>query len=463
MISNSRGSAYRPLRYFRGLHRYAISGVAVLTMGLLLVDAGASNASASPAPQAKAVAGVRSSNAACGPLTIWTDATRLPAVKDFEKANPCVKVTTTIEASDLQTKIGLFNKEGSGWPDLLWDPGTPDAGWLDSSQYHYAAILNHGLVPQSEINQWAFNSLDVCSANGNVYCLRNDIAANVLWYNAPLMKKFGYTVPKTWQQYAAIGQEVAKQHPGYVIGTIGDGYADSVYFWGSGCPTNDLQGNMKVEVNMTAPPCNSMVKLIDPLIKDGSLSTLAVLSPDYAKKYGDNNHTLMEVGATWYGQYVFEANFHPAKGTWGAADPLSFGSFHDTGDIGGGIWEVSSHASAATQKVAAAAAYWLCTAPAYQATAPTYPANKNAAALWLKTLATSGVFANTSTIGSVFETASNEIWPGFSFLLFDPESVWGSTVVPGLVGGKSLASEMKPWQTALSDQARTFGYNVVNS
>jgi ABC-type glycerol-3-phosphate transport system substrate-binding protein len=453
-------------RHRRGVRQPIATGTAALTMGLLLFSPGTASASPGLSSQAVSVAAARpASSSSCGSLTVMTDATRVPAVQDYEKAHPCVKVTTTIfgyAGSTLQTKIGLFNREGSGWPELMWDPSTPDAGWLDSPTYHYAAVLNHGLVPQSEINQWAFNSLDVCSSGGNVYCLRNDIAANVLWYNAPLMKKFGYAVPTTWQQYATIGQEVAKQHPGYVIGTIGDSYDDAIYFWGTGCPTNDLLGTMKLEINMSAAPCKTIAGLLDPLIKDGSMSTLSVTSADYAKKYGVTDHTLMMVGATWYGQYIFEADFHPANRTWGAALPLSLGSFHDTGDIGGGIWEVSSHASSSTQKLAAQAAYWLTTAPAYQKTAPTYPANTNAAKLWVTTLDSSGLFAN-SNIGSVFETASNEIWPGYGFPLFNPEPIWASTVVPALVGGKSMTAEMSAWQTALSDQARTFGYQVVNS
>jgi ABC-type glycerol-3-phosphate transport system substrate-binding protein len=434
----------------------------LVVSGAAVSGAAVSGVAATGRPASAAGARGASSGSQCGSLTIWTDATRLPAVKDYEKAHPCVKVTATIEATNLQPKIGLFNKEGSGWPDLLWDPGTPDAGWLDSTQYHYAAVLNHGLVPQSEISQWAYNSLDVCKSNGDVYCLRNDIAADVLWYNAPLMKKFGYSIPTTWAQWAKIGEEVAKQHPGYVIGTVGDAYDDEVYFWGSGCPSNELLGTMKVEVNMSSPDCTRMADLLDPLVKDGSVSTLSITSSDFAKKYGDNNHLLMEIGATWYGQYIFQADFHPAKGAWGASYPLTWPGFHDTGDIGGGIWEVSSHAPTATQQLAAAAAYWLCTAPAYQATAPTYPANRNAAKIWVKGLLASHDYAN-SNIVDVFEAASNEIWPGYSFLLFNPGTVWGDTVVPALVSGKSMSAELPAWQTAMTDQAKSFGYTVVNS
>jgi ABC-type glycerol-3-phosphate transport system substrate-binding protein len=436
-----------------------------LTCGVLLVGGPVTNASAQSHFQSSGhQASPQASSALCGSLTVWTDATRVPAVNDYAKAHPCVHLTTTVFGytnGELQTKLGLFNKEGSGWPEVLWDPTTTDAGFLDSPRYNYAVPLNNGLVPQSLIDQWAYNSLSACTYGGKIYCLRNDIGANVLWYNAPLMKQFGYAVPTTWAQYAAIGKEVAAQHPGYVIGTIGDGYAEDIYFWGSGCPSNDLVGTNKVEVDTTAPDCTRVSNMVDPLIKDGSISTLAIFSSDFAKKYGDNNHLLMVVGPTWYGEYVMGADFKPAKHTWGVADPLSWPGFDYTGDVGGGIWQVSSHATAAQQKLGASMVEWVTTAPAYQATAPTYPANKGAAKIWLSTVNSSGLFANDPT--KVFETSAQEIWPGSSALLFSTDTVWADTVVTGLVAGKTLGSLLKPWGTAISEMAQTFGYQVVNS
>ena len=130
MISIFWRSANRPFQSHRGLRQTAAAGTAVLTMGLLLFSGAAASASPKLASQAVRVATASSS---CGSLTVMTERPRLPAVQDYEKAHPCVKVTTTLfgyTGSTLQTKIGLFNREGSGWPELMWDPGTPDAGWL---------------------------------------------------------------------------------------------------------------------------------------------------------------------------------------------------------------------------------------------------------------------------------------------------------------------------------------------
>ena len=58
----------------------------------------------------------------------------------------------------------------------------------------------------------------------------------MLWYNKKLMDKFGYTVPTTWQEWAALGQKVATEHPGYIIGNTGDSYSHWIYLWGDQCP-----------------------------------------------------------------------------------------------------------------------------------------------------------------------------------------------------------------------------------
>jgi multiple sugar transport system substrate-binding protein len=405
----------------------------------------------------------KSSDSLCGSLTVWTDATRLAAVEDYAKTHPCVHLTTTTfayPAGAFQTKIGLFNKEGSGWPDLAFDPVISDAGWLDSSQYNYAAPLNSGLVPQSQLNQWAANSLAVCSYGGKIYCLRNDIGADVLWYNAPLMKKFGYTVPTTWSEWAKIGSEVATQHPGYIIGQLGDTAGEDLWFWPSGCPSNELLGTMKVLIDTTAPACTRVASLLDPLIKDGSVTILSIFSSDFAQKYGDNNHVLMSVGPTWTAGFVFQPDFKPAPHTWGAAPLMQWPNLPYTGNEGGGMWNVSSHASPAVQKLAASMAYWMTSSPVYQATAPTYPANNLAAKAWLSHVLSAGLYAN-SNVGAVFAKASADIWPGYSALLFDTDDEWADTVVPGLVAGKSLQSLLAPWGTALTNQAKSFGYTVV--
>ena len=396
-------------------------------------------------------------------ITVWTDATRLPGFQLFQKTHPNVHLDIVTYsgdndgASDLQTKIELYNRTGSGWPDVVFSAEETDAAWTSSPQYHFAAPLNTGLVAQSTLNGFATGALATCTFNGKIYCLRNDIGQNVLWYNKTLMDEFGYKLPTTWAQYQQLGETVAKQHPGYVIGTIGDAWSQDVYFWASECPSNHLLGTLKVEIDTAAPQCTRVANLLDPLIADGSVSKLSVESSDFAKQYGDANKILMEVGPSWYGEYIFDDAYKVPAGEIAAAVPPTWPGDDYTGDVGGGIYMVSSHSK--DPQLAAEVAVWMATSTDYQKTAPTYPAYRPAAQVWLKAVNSSGYFATSPA--RVFAETANDVWPGWSSLLFSTDGVWADTVVPGITAGKSLSSLLPAWGTALKDQAQTLGYTIV--
>ena len=75
------------------------------------------------------------------------------------------------------------------------------------------------------------------------------------------MKQFGYSVPKTWQQWAVLGKKVAKQHPGYIIGTVGDSYGHWLYLWANKCPIEQVVGPKTVKINASDVHCTEMAKL----------------------------------------------------------------------------------------------------------------------------------------------------------------------------------------------------------
>ena len=174
-------------------------GAGVLASGLALAigtTAGAGTASAS----------MRFA-AASQSLSIWTDAARLPMVKLYAKTHPNVKVNiTTFDGGangdgSVEAKVALFNRIGHGWPDIIFSEETNDVQRLAAPQFQkFAAVLNKGLVPKSVLDNYAPGALSPCMVGGKLECLRNDLAFDVLWANVPLMKKWGYSVPQTWQQ-----------------------------------------------------------------------------------------------------------------------------------------------------------------------------------------------------------------------------------------------------------------------
>ncbi len=222
-------------------------------------------------------------------ITVWADAARVPGVEAFQKAHPDVKMKIVTYsgdangANDLQTKVQLFDRTGSGWPDVAFSANVNDGTWASQGKTPYAAPVNRDIIPKSTLDGFSDGALDPCVFDGETYCLRNDLAQNVLWYNKKLMDKWGYSVPTTWEEYQALGEKVAEEHPGYLVGTAGDAWTPEVYFWASQCTASTTTGARKVTVNLRDPKCTRMAKLLDVLIAKGSVSKDTVFSAGFIK------------------------------------------------------------------------------------------------------------------------------------------------------------------------------------
>ena len=295
--------------------------------------------------------------------------------------------------------------------------------------------------------------------DGKVYCLRNDLAMVVLWYNAKLMKQWGYQVPTTWPQYEQLGQEVAKQHPGYLVGNAGDTFTPEIYMWASQCQANNITSIRAVTVNVTSSECTRMASLIDTLTKAGSMSKLSVFSTAFDKN--EKGKVLMLPGPAWFGGAVFDSasGLNTPKGQIAVAPvPQWPGSAApSTGNVGGGLWLVSAHSRHLTEAVDFVT--WVTGNNAYQADlAPGYPAYAPAASAWLANQAKSGYY--TDNIAPVLQQAAGQVWSGWGYGTFSQEAIWASTIDPGLTGGKTIVSMLPAWQTAITDHAQADGYQV---
>ena len=317
-----------------------------------------------------------------------------------------------------------------------------------------------GLIPQSLLSQWPAPSTAQCTVNGTQYCVQDNLAQDVLWVNKKLMDQFGYTVPTTWQQWAALGQKVATEHPGYVIGTSGESFSHWIYFWANQCPLQQLKGS-QLTINAADSHCTEMASLLDPVIKDGTVPPLSVFTPDFAKKYGGaSDKILLMPGPAWYATSLFQSTLHVPAGQITAAAPLQWGTETPvtTGQVGGGPWIISRHSN----NLATAADFvkWETTVfnPTGANARPGYPAYAPLATQWLSALATNSYFASDPT--PALKAAASQIWQGWNLVTYPDQPVWSNTVVTGLVAGKSLTSLMPAFGSALSQAAQAAGYQV---
>ncbi|MEV6844859.1 extracellular solute-binding protein [Actinoplanes sp. NPDC051411] len=434
----------------------AAAGAALMVAGCASATPAATSASSAPAFEP-----AKQDPAAT--VTVWTDATRLPAVQKYQKSHPAAKlnIVTYDGSADgstyLQTKVQLFDRTGNGWPDVVFASPT-DVTWAarptGPSAKAFAAPVDQ-LVGKSVLDGFAPGSLSPCQAAGHTYCLRNDIAQVVLWYDKSLMDKWGYQVPTTWEQYQALGLKVARDHPGYVIGAVGDTNSQESYFWSSKCPAQQLVGDNQLRVDLTAPECTRMAKLLDPLLAAKAVSRQGFFTQGF-----DGGKVLMAVGPSWYGQYLFNAAFKVPAGRIAAAPPLTWDADPTpaTGNVGGGIWMISSHSTAL--KAAEDLTTWLTTSDDNLAGAPTYPAFVPGAKAWLANPVNRNYFA--ADVSPAFLAAAGEVWTGWSNTKFSDATPWSTTVLPALTAGKSLSDTLPAWQTAITHQAESVGYAVSN-
>jgi multiple sugar transport system substrate-binding protein len=400
------------------------------------------------------------------PITVWVDADRSSAADAFKKAHPEVPIkVVTYDGSangsnSFRTKMQLFDRAGDGWPDVVFSTQNNDAAWASqksNGKQAFAAVLNDGLVPQQVLGDFTEGALNPCTVDGKVYCLRNDLAQVVLWYDKSLFDKFGYSVPTTWEEYQAIGEKVAKEHPGYIVGTIGDPWTPEVYFWGSKCQANGITGPKAVTVDTGSEQCKRAASMLDVLIKNGTTPNVSVFTPEFVQKY--SGKVLMTPGPAWYAGAIFnnDQSLNLKPGRLGVAEPLAWeGDTAVTGNVGGGTWFVSSHSK--NLKAAEKFVEFVTTADDYQVKlAPGYPAYAPAADKWIKAQESSGYYA---TDLQALIKAGSMIWSGWGSGIFSQEAIWAKTVTPAIASGKSLVTLLPEWETAIKNQAQVDGYTV---
>jgi len=391
-------------------------------------------------------------------ILVWGDATRQPAFEAYQKANPDVNLKfEAIDSATYLSKIQLANKVGKGWPDLIFDPSPNDIAALQSPLFNYALALDDHVDADVQKNFATQNS--GCTIDGHRYCRTNDLAQDVMWYNKPLLEEFGYELPTTWEEYTELGNKLAEEHPGYVIGAAGEVSLYFEYLWASGCPIQTVKSSTEVVINTADEKCTRVAKMLDGLVANGSVSKLSQFDPAF-NKLAASGKLLMLPGPSWYGEYIFKpkTGYHfPAGALAAGAMPSWPGEKTNWGGArGGGIYVVSAHSK--NIKGAVAAAVFAATDPGYQGTAPTYPAYKPAAELWLKKVSTDPFYAEDPS--AVLVDQASKINPATAVTRYDANSAFTNTVAAAVSAGESMASAMPALQSQLASLAATAGYAV---
>ena len=400
-----------------------------------------------------------------GKITVWVDPPRVPAANAFKKAYPnipinIVQINGTVGGQTVKQAFANFDAAGKGWPDAIFFPSNDDIAWAASPTSGYAADLTTSLA--STIKGYNPAVLSQCVFAGKVRCLRNDVAADLFWYNKTFFTKNGYSVPKTWQQYADLAVKIATDHPGMISGFLGDAYTVNRYLQAAGCPTNVLVNPTTAHINLSDPNCAKAQALLDQMYKAKAVSTDGVFDAD-AIKIASN--LVMTPGAIWYGNYLLHDTWKLPAGEWTASQPLSWtaGGKPSSGDEGGGLWGMSSHIKGKELANAITFMKFVATDPRWQVALTTgLPGYGPDEAPWLKTLGTgayAGFFADLPNLRKVMISSLGFQQP-YTYMVYDTGNAWTQTFAPTLIAGGTISDAFAKFNTELLNEAKAAGYTV---
>jgi len=397
-------------------------------------------------------------------ITVWADATRQPAVEAFEAAHPEIKVNLVVDdgssgaSGTFQTKIALADQAGEGWPDVVFSTQNNDAAWAareTNGVQAFAQVLNEGFLDAGFLDGFTPGALDPVTVDGKVYGLRNDLAPVLFWYNKKLLEEFGYDAPTTWEDYQALGDKLAAEHPGYFLGVIGDAFEGPyVYYWSGEAPIFQVEGDA-FKSDTSAANSAKVSALIDHMVANKTLT----LDSLFGASFVANADKLVAIpGAAWYAGAVFQnpGSVNAQPGDWAAAPPLTWADGAKvTGNVGGGVWYASSHTS--EPEAVKTFLQFIVSDPQTAGTGG-LPAYQAAAEAWLDAQAESGFYAG--DFKAAVLAAASSVWSGWGYPNFSPETAWAKIITPGLAAGKTMTELSAEWEQEMKNEAQVVGYEV---
>ncbi|HEV7565954.1 MAG TPA: extracellular solute-binding protein [Microbacteriaceae bacterium] len=426
------------------MKRLAVALVAVMALSLGLTACSMANGSSGGKPT----------------LLLWVDTPRVPQATMYQKlmaGKETIKIEVIAQA-DAQTKIALHNRTKSGWPDVIFGAAADTAQFLDPSNGYAADLTN--LVSKKVFDGFGQGNSD-CKFDGKYYCLKNDLANTVLWYNTKIFKDLNLTVPKTMQEFADTAMKL--KGTGYSAGAVGDQNYYASFVQSSECPLAAVPTKNTVRIAPDDPKCTRVAQLVQPLLDAGVVDKRSSFDAGFIADVAKKDKVAMTIGPSWFGDFVIKPT-----DSWGvpageiAAAPMpawGTGSDNKSGAYGGGVFTVSAHSK--YPQAAADAAVWLTTsdAMATATTTPTFPAYGPANKLWEKRISTDPYYA--SNPYPAMAAGANNISQVDRPVRFAFVAQIGAVLQADINGGKSLKTALDDYATSLQKLAPSSGYKVL--
>lgn len=390
-------------------------------------------------------------------LLVWVDAVREPACLSYqEKMAGEVEITCEVVGQEeILSKIQLAKTTGEGAPDVTFDQPNNVSIYQDAAS---GFALNLSNYLDAEVFDNYNTSNDWCLIDGSYYCLKNDLAQTVLWYDTVVFEELGLTVPTTMDEFASTAMEL--KGTGYVAGAIGDQMFYAAYLWPSGCPMVNVLDPATVQINADDEKCSRVWDLVQPLVDAGVLDTRSSFDAGFLSEVAQQQKVAMTMGPSWWGEFVVRP-----PDSWGvpegriatASMPTWDGeSTNWSGEWGGGIWVASAYSD--FPEAAAAAAQYLSTDPTLMTDGPTFPGSQPAFEAWSGRVGVDSYYASDPTVAMIEQ--AGKIRQDNKPVRYDMQGQMG-ILAGGITGGSTIEESVRAFIEALSNIAPAAGYTVT--
>lgn len=405
------------------------------------------------------------------PIKVWVDSERARQVQAFIAANPdkasLIEIINEPLGANVQQRMLLYNNIGGNWPDVIFeDPST----WrtLNTPQFDYFPADLTPYISQKVLDQFYPTANAPCiTPDGKMICLRNDIAPNMMYYNVAAMKEFGYKLPTTWEEYATLAEQVAKEHPGYTMGELDGWEPQLMWYYHSGCPLMQPVTASSFRVNFLHPNCQRMSEMLDKVNALGVLDHQGTFSAGYGQVW-ESGKWLIHFGPSWLPDFVIKGTYLKAddpknQGTVGVALLPNWSDQKErtTSNVGGGSYAMSRHTLNAD--LAMALILFCSTNPDVGAAQAATPAYMPSANLWGEKLLTRvTLLASDPNPWSVISEAASGVLADSAFE-GPPHSspVISPFFTDVAAGNRTVVSLSEDLQKALVEAVKTAGFDAV--
>ena len=398
------------------------------------------------------------------PIEVWIDAAREESAGKFIDVYPdkgkLVTLTTT-DYGQLPQKILFWNNVGGGWPDASFS-GPNIVPLINDASHSYLGDLKP-FVKQEVIDGFAAGSLTNCWDGGKLYCLRNDLAHFVNWYNAPKVAELGIEVPETWEELQATCEAVAKTNP-----EIQCVFGPETVAWfnalaSAQCPFQQILGPGQLRINAVHENCYKAARYIDNATQAGWYRLTNMWDAATSEKIQSGDWLFMP-SSSWFGDYVIKGTyFDPAdpnfQGMIGVAPaPKWEGQDHPwVWWWGGAAWVMSRH----TKNPQLTADFLVYMTTDVIKEQGTFPAYVPAADQWLASrMPTLTYLEDTAKAGEILKQEAVHMWTMAAESPVDVNTMWGPIQTRINSGELTYETALAEFQAALLDGASKIGYEA---